>query len=313
VTISQRTDSRQNIKEHFMKPISSESFAFTNVSINVSFKSSVITDRLPNHAYAYSPHPLHFPHKLQQTGNREREARNVFCVQKSNHRIHLAILAKDSDLAVASQKLQTHLLAIQIWLQKLRMQANALKSVHVTFTTRSGTCPPVRMNNVQLPYEDHIKYLGLHLDRKLTWLHHIFTKWKHLGVTLTKIYWLLGRKSQLSLATNYFCTKPSSNRSGLMVSNSGARLPHPTSRSWNASNRKALRMIVDAQWYVPNNLILRDLQIPSVKEEISHYSSHYCACLTAQPNDILLTLLEQPERKTLRHHLPNDLPTRFRV
>jgi hypothetical protein len=63
-------------------------------------------------------------------------------------------------------------------------------------------------------------------------------------------------------------------------------------------------------WYVLNTLIL---QIPSVKEEISHYSSHYSARLTAHPNDILLTLLEQPERKRLRRHLPNDLPTRFMV
>jgi hypothetical protein len=79
-----------------------------------------------------------------------------------------AFLATDSDPAVASQKLQTHLLAIQVWLQKWRMQANALESVHVTFTTRSGTCPPVHMNNVQLPCEDHVKYLELHLNRKLT-------------------------------------------------------------------------------------------------------------------------------------------------
>jgi hypothetical protein len=73
------------------------------------------------------------------------------------------VLATDSDPAVASQKCQTHLLAIQIWLQKWQMQANALKSVHITYTTRSGTCPPIRMNNVQLPCEDHVKYLGLHL------------------------------------------------------------------------------------------------------------------------------------------------------
>jgi hypothetical protein len=39
-------------------------------------------------------------------------------------------------------------------------------------------------------------------------------------------------------------------------------------------------MIVDAPWYVPNTLIRRYLQIPSVKEEISHYSSHYSARLT---------------------------------
>jgi hypothetical protein len=35
---------------------------------------------------------------------------------------------------------------------------------------------------------------------------------------------------------------------------------------------KALRMIVNALWYVPNTVIRRDLQIPTVKEEIRRYS-----------------------------------------
>jgi hypothetical protein len=110
-----------------------------------------------------------------------------------------AILALNSDPAIASQQLQTHLNAIQTWLHKWRMQANALKSVHVTFTTRTGMCPPVHMKNVQLPCAENVKYLGLRLDRKLTWHHNIFTKRKQLGLTLTKMYWLLGRSSQLSL------------------------------------------------------------------------------------------------------------------
>jgi hypothetical protein len=79
------------------------------------------------------------------------------------------------------------------------------------------------------------------------------------------------------------------------------------------SKSKTLRMTVDAPWYVPNTPIRRDLQIPSVTEEISHYSSHYGARLTAHPNDILLTLLERPERRRLRRHLPNDLLTGFMV
>jgi hypothetical protein len=32
----------------------------------------------------------------------------------------------------------------------------------------------------------------------LTWLTHIFAKRKQLGLSLTKMYWLLGRKSKLS-------------------------------------------------------------------------------------------------------------------
>jgi hypothetical protein len=99
-----------------------------------------------------------------------------------------AILASDSDPATASLKLQNHLNAIQTWLHKWRMQASALKSVHVTFTTHTRMCPPVHMKNVQLPYADQVKYLGIHLDRKLIWHHHIFTKRKQLGLTLTKMY-----------------------------------------------------------------------------------------------------------------------------
>jgi hypothetical protein len=98
----------------------------------------------------------------------------------------------DSDPAIASQELQTELLAVQYWFKKWRMKANRSKSIHVTFTTGSETCPPppFQVNNVQLPCEEDVKYLGLHTDRRLTWHKHIFTKQKQLEITLTKMYWL---------------------------------------------------------------------------------------------------------------------------
>jgi hypothetical protein len=41
---------------------------------------------------------------------------------------------------------------------------------------------------------------------------------------------------------------------------------------------KALCLIADTPWYVANTLIRRNLQIPSVKEEISHYECISTAC-----------------------------------
>jgi hypothetical protein len=76
---------------------------------------------------------------------------------------------------------------------------------------------------------------------------------------------------------------------------------------------KALRMIVDSPWYVPNTVIRRDLQIPTVKEEIRRYSSQYSARLSAHPNDLIVNLIELPDNRRLRKHLPNHLPTRFLV
>jgi hypothetical protein len=46
-----------------------------------------------------------------------------------------AVVAMDSDPAIASQKLQTDLLAIQDWFKKWRMKANESKLIHVTFST----------------------------------------------------------------------------------------------------------------------------------------------------------------------------------
>jgi hypothetical protein len=76
---------------------------------------------------------------------------------------------------------------------------------------------------------------------------------------------------------------------------------------------KALRMIVDALWYVPNTVILRDLQIPTVKKEIRRYRSQYSARLSTHPNDLIVNIMKLPDNRRLRRHLPNDLPTRFLV
>jgi hypothetical protein len=45
-----------------------------------------------------------------------------------------------------------------------------------------------------------------------------------------------------------------------------------------------LRLTVDAPWYVSNSVIRKDLQIPTVKEEISRFSSSYAARLRAPLN-----------------------------
>jgi hypothetical protein len=56
-------------------------------------------------------------------------------------------------------------------------------------------------------------------------------------------------------------------------------------------------MIVDTPWHVPNAVIRRDLQIPTVKEEIRSYSSQYRVLLSAHPNDLIVNLMELPDNR----------------
>jgi hypothetical protein len=66
-------------------------------------------------------------------------------------------------------------------------------------------------------------------------------------------------------------------------------------------------MTVDAPWYVPNAVIGWDFQIPTVQEEIRRYSSQYSARHSAHPNDLTVNVIELPDNRRLRRHLPNDL------
>jgi hypothetical protein len=90
----------------------------------------------------------------------------------------------------------------------------------------------------------------------------------------------------------------------------GFQFQHTDSRAFKP---KALLMTVDAPWYVTNAVMRKDFQIPTVKEKTRCYSSQHSARLSAHPNDLTVNLMELPDNRWLRRHLPNDLATRFLV
>jgi hypothetical protein len=53
-------------------------------------------------------------------------------------------------------------------------------------------------------------------------------------------------------------------------------------------------MMNKAPWFIPNTVMLRDLQTPTVKEKIRGFSSQYGVRLSAHPNDLAVNLMTPP-------------------
>lgn len=187
------------------------------------------------------------------------------------------------------------------------MKVNESKSTQVTFTLRRETCPPVKINNCQLPQAADAKYL--HLDRRLTWQKHIFTKRKQLGLKLSQMYWIIGRKSKLSLDNKILLYKTILKP----IWTYGIQLWGTASNSNIAIlqrfQNKILRVIVDAPYYVSNVVIQRDIPVRSIKEVIHQFCVKYSERVLVHPNVLAnkLNAHDNSQVRRLKRFQPSDL------
>lgn len=223
-----------------------------------------------------------------------------------------AVLSVHENAITASQNLQNGLNDITGWLDSWRIKVNVNKSVHITFTLRNETCPPVVMCNTQLPQVNEVKYLGMHLDRRLTWKSHIWLKRQQLNLKFNKLNWLLLNRSKLSLENKLLIYKVILKP----IWTYGIQLWGTSSVSnieiIQRFQSKALRKIANAPWYVSNQTLHKDMKIPFVKEEITRFSENYLKKLEDHPNHLAVNLLDNSNTTYRLNRCPIlDLPLRF--
>lgn len=220
----------------------------------------------------------------------------------------VAVLSTHENAETASEYLQLLLNQLEGWYRKWRLKINETKSVHVTFTNKRSLCPPVKINNKQIPISTEAKYLGIHLDQRLNWRKHIQAKKQQINLKIRSMYWLIGRKSKLSLKNKLLiykaiikpiwtygiqfwgCAKPS-NKNIIQRTQS-----------------KILRTLTDAPWYVSNLTIHNDLGIPFIEEEIRNRFNKYQQNLQGHENNLINQLVESPFNiRRLKRTWPVDL------
>jgi hypothetical protein len=138
-----------------------------------------------------------------------------------------------------------------------------------------------------------VKYLGLHLDQKLTWRNHIKAKRRQLELKLKNIYWLMNKKSKLSIEnklTIYKAVLKPVWTCGIELW--GCSKP-PNTKIFQTYQSKTLRMITGASCFFSNLTLHSDLKISFVHEEITLDANEYNLRTTGHSNQLISELFHQ--------------------
>jgi uncharacterized protein YeeX (DUF496 family) len=156
------------------------------------------------------------------------------------------------------------------------------------------------------------KYLGMTLDAKLRWKEHIKKKRDELNLKFKKMYWFLGRNSELSVHNKLTLYKQVIRP----VWSYGIHLWGCASESniqlIQRYQNKVLKCIVNAPWYVQNSDLHRDLGIETVTDIIAKFTKSHEKRLQDHMNIEASRLLNVNNiTRQLKWKKPFELVTRY--
>jgi hypothetical protein len=147
----------------------------------------------------------------------------------------------------------------------------------------------------------------LHLDNKLNWKNHFHKKRKQMDLRYKELYWLLGRKSHLSVDNNLLLYKSIITP----IWTYGIELWGYACKSNIAviqgCQSKTSRAIFDAPRYVTNDMLHKDLDIPTVQEVIHGRNIKHRANLESHSNPLHQPLPRDNVVQRLKTRWPADL------
>lgn len=218
-----------------------------------------------------------------------------------------AILYTHSNRLTATRELQNHLKEIEKWSNNWGIRINEEKSTHITFTLKKRSCGQVKLNNLTIPQVDSVKYLGMHLDKKLNWKLHLNKKKEQAKIKFKSLYWLLHKKSKLSLDSKILIYKSIIKPIWMY----GIQLWGTTKKSnrliIERTQTKIIRSILGAPRYVKNKNMLKDVDVKTAEEEAKQASIKYVERLLNHPNPTAKNILNSKKFKRLKRTDPLQL------
>jgi len=199
------------------------------------------------------------------------------------------IFSMNDNPLIAALNLQAHLDSMEDWYTKWRFKVNHSKSIHTTFTLRLAPSPEVTLNGIPIPSSPTVKYLGLTLDKRLTWAHHIRVKRLSLNNRLRILRPLISNKhTSLNIKLLIYKTliKPLWTY-GLQLWGSAKKSNLNKIQSFQ---NLALRKLTNAPPYISNHTLHTDLKLKTVQEEAKCFYKRFHNRLSSHLNPLINNL-----------------------
>jgi hypothetical protein len=145
----------------------------------------------------------------------------------------------------------------------------------------------VSINNFPISIKQEVKYLQLHIDKKLTWQTHIKAKRRQLELKVRNMNWLINTKSQLchenKITIYKAIIKPVWT---YWIELWGCSKPFNT-KILQMFQSKTLRKLANAPWYILNVTLHNDLThtICNRSDKNIHEESQKSDCTKQQPTN----------------------------
>ena len=183
-----------------------------------------------------------------------------------------ALVATSGTTKLLVKYLETHLIAFEFWLREWRIVIHVVKSMAVLFSPLRRRIPNpcgLKFLGWEIQWVETARYLGVTLDRGLTWKPHIDQVRRKESQRLGILSPLLNRRSSLSIRNGVLLYK--------QLICPMMDYACPVWRHVAPSHLKSLQVIqskclcsaTGAPWYVSNLQLHSDLGIPYLVEHIS--------------------------------------------
>ncbi|GFU04386.1 RNA-directed DNA polymerase from mobile element jockey [Trichonephila clavipes] len=208
---------------------------------------------------------------------------------------------KGVQLKYTIKNIQHFLDKLETWLTHWRIAINVDKSQAIVFRKWGVIDPPFQLTlfDDYIQWVPVVKYLGLHIDSRLTFKKHIDYLSEKFWGRISLAISLVGRRSPLSLENKVILYKQILRPVITYGSPVWGAAAATHMKKVQVMQNKILRVMTNAPWYVRNDVIHNDLQMEPISNYITKLSRNVFKSIEFHENPIIQaqTLFTYPHPK----------------